>query len=116
MKNLLVILGIMVAAFVMLDMFNRQSAPQKPVASGSNNVIMYSTATCGYCKKAKKLFEEKNIAYVECDVGKSSQCNQAFAALKGRGVPLFDIKGTIIHGYNQEYLLATLKSENIPFN
>jgi glutaredoxin len=32
-------------------------------------VIMYSTATCKYCKHAEVLFKEHNISYEKIDVG-----------------------------------------------
>lgn len=31
-------------------------------------VIIYTSATCGYCKMAKRYFDEKEIEYIEYDV------------------------------------------------
>lgn len=121
MKTSLIVLCVMVTTFVLLNALDYSTMPTAATQANStsdapNHVVLYSAKVCGYCKQAKQLFKQKNVAYVECDVGKSAKCDKEFKALNGRGVPVFNIKGEIIHGYNKELILTVLKSKNISFN
>lgn len=66
------------------------------------SVIIYSTPTCAYCKMAKAYFNEKNIVYSEIDVaGDISKAQEMIEKSGQMGVPVFDIEGKIIVGYNK---------------
>ena len=39
----------------------------------AQNVVMYSTTWCGYCKQARNYFQQNNIAFAEYDVEKSDK-------------------------------------------
>jgi len=54
----------------------------------AGQVIMYSTAWCGYCKKAKAYFQKKGINYSERDIEKSPKARNEHISLGGGGVPL----------------------------
>jgi glutaredoxin len=56
--------------------------------SGEPRVVMYATAWCGYCKKARKYFRENRIAFVEYDIEKDSAARRDYNALLGSGTPL----------------------------
>ena len=45
-------------------------ATNKSSSSKNGKVIMYSTAWCGYCKKARQYFKSKGISFVEYDIEK----------------------------------------------
>lgn len=55
----------------------------------SNMLIMYSTARCGYCKRARRYFSENNITYIEKNIENSKEGKREFKQLGGTGVPLF---------------------------
>ena len=77
-----------------------------------DNVILYATSWCGYCKKMRTFLAENNIKYIEYDIEKSEEGKKQHEALNARGVPVLDIKGTIIYGYdlkNTKHVLKTLK-------
>ena len=46
--------------------------------------VMYTTATCPYCLRAKQLLQEKNIAYHEIRVDLDEQQRDKMIALTGR--------------------------------
>jgi len=55
---------------------------------GSGTVVMYSTAWCGYCKKARRYFRKNSIPFNEYDIEKSSRANAEHKRYGGSGVPL----------------------------
>lgn len=75
-----------------------------------NNVVLYATDWCGYCKKTRKFFKENNIAYVEFDIEKSAEGKAQYQSLNGRGVPLVIVKGKLIRGYNPGLMQSLLDS------
>lgn len=72
-------------------------------------VIIYSTPTCVYCKMAKALFKEKNVAYEEKDVATDLKAREEMVNKSGQlGVPVIDIDGKIVVGFDKTHLLNLL--------
>lgn len=67
---------------------------------GSGKVVMYSTSWCGYCKKARRYFKEKSVAYVEYDIEKDNAAHKRFKALGGTGVPVIVVGKKKMSGFN----------------
>lgn len=67
-----------------------------------NNIIIYSTPTCVYCKLAKEYFKSKNINYTEHNVAEDDAAREEMLTKSGQmGVPVIDINGTIVVGFNK---------------
>lgn len=67
------------------------------------SIKIYSTSTCHWCKMAKEYFKSKEIKYEEYDVGADSEKASEMVKKSGqRSVPVIDIDGTIIIGFNKE--------------
>jgi len=65
-------------------------------------VIIYSTPTCHYCKMTKEFFKEKNVAYEEHDVSVDLERRKEMVDKSGQlGVPVIDIEGNIIVGFDK---------------
>ena len=75
-----------------------------------HSVIVYSTATCMYCKLAKEYFDEHNVKYTPKDVGVDMEARKEMFAKTGgpSGVPVIDIDGTIVVGFDEERLAELL--------
>lgn len=70
---------------------------------------MYTTHTCVYCKKAKAFFNEHNIAYTEKDVSSDQAAVDEMVQKSGQmGVPVIDIDGSIIVGFDEQALRQIL--------
>ncbi len=82
--------------------------PASAGAAGTPGVILYATAWCGYCQKTRELFAEKHVRYLEHDIDKSAEGRAQHKKLGGKGVPVLDIGGTIIHGFKRNDILAAL--------
>ena len=84
--------------------------PEKKVAVKKPKVIVYSTPTCPYCHSAKEFFKENKIDYKDIDVSKDQSAAQEMIEKSGQmGVPVIDINGTIIVGYDKEAIKKALK-------
>ena len=77
-------------------------APVTPSKSGQRKrVIMYSTSWCGYCKKARRYFNAKGIAFKEYDIEKSQSAKKAYDKLGGRGVPVILVGKSRMNGFSE---------------
>lgn len=66
------------------------------------SVLVYSTSTCPFCHKAKEYLAGKGVAYTDINVGEDQTKVQEMMDKSGQlGVPVLDINGTIIVGFNQ---------------
>lgn len=65
-------------------------------------VIMYTTPTCGYCRLAKKFFQENNVAYSEKDVVRDPSARNEMLEKTGQlGVPVFEIGDAVLIGFSE---------------
>ncbi len=78
-------------------------------------VVIYTTPTCGYCKLAKALFQEKGVAYSEKDVAADSAAADEMIQKSGQmGVPVIAISDEdgsdeqLIVGFDKAKLMAIL--------
>lgn len=72
-------------------------------------IIVYSTPTCPYCRMAKDYLTKNNITFVEKDVAEDREAAKEMIERTGqRGVPVIDIDGQIIVGFNQSEISRAL--------
>lgn len=72
-------------------------------------VIIYSTPTCHYCKIAKEFFKEKGVIYEEHDVASDIEQRKVMVDKSGQlGVPVIDIEGQIIVGFDEATVAGAL--------
>lgn len=73
--------------------------------------IIYSTNWCGYCKMAKQYLTSKNITFIEKNIEEDSDAHKELLEKVGgtfRGVPVIDINGRIILGFDRTMIDAAL--------
>jgi glutaredoxin 3 len=76
------------------------------------NVKIYTTSKCKWCKTTKGYFEEKGIEYTECDIEFNNLKAEEMAEKSGqRSVPVIDINGTIIVGFDKDAIDECIKSK-----
>ena len=74
-----------------------------------SKVIVYSTPTCPYCHAAKEFLKENKIGYKDIDVSKDQEAAQQMIEKSGQmGVPVLDVNGTIIVGYDKAAIKKAL--------
>lgn len=75
-------------------------------------VIIYSTNWCAYCKMARQYLDSKNVPVVEKNIEEDDAAHDELMAKIGgnfRGVPVLDIAGTIILGFDRPRIDAALQ-------
>jgi glutaredoxin len=75
------------------------------------HVIMYMTSWCPYCSKARKYLHSLGVNLIEYDIEKDRRRGEEMLSKSGgsRGVPLIDIEGIIIRGYNSDAIKKAIE-------
>lgn len=74
------------------------------------SVNIYSTQSCPYCVMVKDYLKKKNVVFTDYDVGRDQAKAQEMIKKSGQmGVPVVDINGKIIIGFNRPEIDKALK-------
>ena len=74
-------------------------------------VKVYTTPICPWCVKTKEFLKENKVSYEEVNVASDSKAAEEMIHKSGQmGVPVIDINGEIIVGFNK---IAMKKALNI---
>ena len=74
------------------------------------HIKIYSTTTCPHCVHAKDYLKEKNIEFEDINVGENKEAAKEMVEKSGQmGVPVLDINGTIIVGFDKEAIDKALE-------
>jgi len=72
-------------------------------------VIVYSTPTCPWCIRTKQFLKENNIIFEDIDVSSNQAAAEEMIKISGQmGVPVLDIEGEIIMGFDKERIKQAL--------
>ena len=75
------------------------------------SIKVYSTPTCPWCTVAKKYLTSKNVTFEDLDVSKNSAAAAEMVKKSGqRGVPVIEINGNFIVGFDQATIDKLLKT------
>jgi len=69
-------------------------------------VIMYSTAYCPYCIRARKLLDDKGVKYTDINVSQADARAKMTALTGGSTVPQIVIDDQAVGGCDELYALA----------
>ena len=73
-------------------------------------VKLYSTPTCPYCSMVRKFLQDNNIVFEDIDIAESREAAHEMLRKPGQlGVPVLDVNGTIIVGFDMEAIKNALK-------
>lgn len=75
----------------------------------SKTVKVYSTPTCPWCIRTKQFLNDNNIVFENIDVSTNQVAAQEMVKKSGQmGVPVLDINGEIIVGFDKEKIKTAL--------
>ena len=73
-------------------------------------IKMYTTPFCKYCKVAKEFFISKGLEFIEIDITKDQLAMKEMIRKSSQmAVPVFDIGGQILVGFNRVKIQRALK-------
>jgi len=75
----------------------------------AKQVKVYSTSTCPFCIRAKQFLKDNNIIFEDIDVAGNQAAAEEMIKISGQmGVPVLDIEGEIIIGFDKEKIKENL--------
>lgn len=80
------------------------------------DITIYSTSWCAFCHTEMQWLDKLGIPYVAKDVETDKEAYEELMAKNGgnyQGVPVTDIKGEIILGFDRPKLTAAIKANNL---
>jgi glutaredoxin len=80
------------------------------------DITIYSTSWCAFCHTEMQWLDKLGIPYVTKDVEADKEAYAELMAKNGgnyQGVPVTDIKGEIILGFDRPKLTAAIKANNL---
>ena len=79
----------------------------------TQNITVYSATWCAFCHAAKDYFDKQGVAYTEVDVEKDPARGAEAVEKSGqRGIPVIDIDGEIIVGFDRSKIDAALAARS----
>lgn len=78
-------------------------------AGVGRGVRIYTTASCGYCKRALAHLRKRSVPFTEYDVQKNITGKLDYQRLKGRGVPIILVGNQRMDGYSEPRLEEMLR-------
>jgi len=72
-------------------------------------IKVYSTNSCPWCVKAKEYLKSMNVDFVDADVSKDLDARNEMFEISGQGgVPVLNINGTVIVGFDKNAIDGAL--------
>ena len=72
-------------------------------------VVLFSTTTCSWCRRAKKYFKETRVPFKEINVERDARAARDMQRKTGQtGVPVIKIGSKWIVGFDKEKIEASL--------
>lgn len=77
-------------------------------------IIIYGAEWCAFCHTAMRYLDDKGVTYTYIDVDKEPAKGMEAVEKSGqRGIPVLDIGGDIIIGFDRPRIDAALKAHNL---
>jgi glutaredoxin-like YruB-family protein len=79
-------------------------------------VIIYSTTWCAFCKTEEQYLQKLGVEYIKKDVEEDKDAYEELMQKNGgafQGVPVTDIAGDLILGFDRPKIDSTLKAKGL---
>ena len=78
----------------------KEFTPAKRRALGRNSgVVLYYAEWCGYCKKARRWLDERNVVYDMRDIDIARYSEELMEVSGSRSIPVLSVDGEIVRGF-----------------
>lgn len=79
-----------------------------------SHITVYSATWCAFCHAAMQYFDKLGVQYTKKDVEENPEAGLEAVAKSGqRGIPVIDIDGDIIVGFDRPKIDAALKAHKL---
>jgi glutaredoxin 3 len=80
----------------------------------ATKIIVYSATWCAFCHAAKEYFDKLGIAYEDRDIEQNAEYAEQSVSKSGqRGIPVIDIDGDIIVGFDRAKIDNAIKTHQL---
>ena len=70
-----------------------------------SRVLLFSTSSCSWCRRAKRYFKERRVPFKEINIERDEDAARDIARKTGqRGVPVILISGRWIVGFDKDQI------------
>lgn len=84
------------------------------MSNNDSTITVYSATWCAFCHAAKEYFDKLGVKYTDEDVEANPEAGLAAVEKSGqRGIPVIDIAGDIIIGFDRPRIDAALKAHGL---
>ncbi len=82
------------------------AAQPQPVELPKTGVIMYCTAWCPACRRARRFLEERGVAFTVIDINKTPEARERLRELTGGTLttPTFEINGEVVVDFRHDQM------------
>jgi len=87
-----------------------QQAQALRAAAAPGDIVMLSSQTCPYCKRAREWMSEQNVPFRECMIETDAACLAEFQARGGLGTPTLVVRGRTVVGFDPARVAGILVS------
>ena len=82
--------------------------------TANSQITVYSATWCAFCHAAKEYLDKLGVTYTDKDVEADSAAGLEAVDKSGqRGIPVLDIGGTVIIGFDRPKIDAALKAHQL---
>jgi glutaredoxin 3 len=85
----------------------------KTNSSKRKTVKLYTSTFCPICEVVERFLSEREIQYMKINIDEDPEAKEAFLKLGYDNLPVLDIEGTTILGFNPEAIEKVLKEKRI---
>ena len=68
--------------------------------AGPGDIVMLSSASCGYCEQARRWLLEHRVVFSECFIESDTACAARYQSAGGAGTPTLLVRGQRQLGFN----------------
>ncbi len=82
--------------------------------TSQEKITIYGAEWCGFCHMVMRYLDDKGITYHYIDIDKEPEAGLEAVEKSGqRGIPVCDINGTIVIGFDRPKIDAALKAHQL---
>jgi glutaredoxin len=92
----------------------RQQAELMRAQIAPGELLMLSSETCEFCRRARVWLDAQRVPYSECFIETDPACAAQYQAYRAPGTPTFLLNGQRVVGFDRQRLVQMLEESSRP--